>query len=122
MWKLFGCEALAPTLKDIKVLKSEKLEDWYEKCQLEKNHYISKGHILLYAYRKNGLTPGLDILIKRGASLKYVPCGDLIEHAARSSDYKRQLSWLTDHGASYHEVRDGINRQDEKVCCISQNH
>ena len=32
MWKLFGCEALTPTLKDIKALKSEKLEDWYKNC------------------------------------------------------------------------------------------
>ena len=113
MWELFGCEALEATLKDVRALESEKLEDWYENCQLGKHHYISKGHILSYAYRKNGLTPGLKFLIKKGASLKFIPCGDLVEQAARSDDYKTRLSWLTDHGASYHEVRGGINR----LCC-----
>ncbi|KAJ5593499.1 hypothetical protein N7537_010403 [Penicillium hordei] len=115
MWKLFGCEALAPTLKDIKALKSEELEYWYENCQLGKHHYISKGHILSYAYRKNGLTLGLKFLIEKGASLKFISCGNLVEQAARSNDYKSRLSWLTDHGASYHEVRGGINR----LCCES---
>lgn len=66
--------------------------------------------IVSYTYRKNGVTPGLDILIQGGASLKYIPCGDIVERAARSKDYKIRLSWLTGHGASYREVRGGINR------------
>lgn len=56
------------------------------------------------------MTPGLDILGQRGASLKYVPCGGLVESAAQSNDYQNQLSWLFHHGASYLEVPSGINR------------
>lgn len=109
-WSLFGCGTLIPILENLKALKCERLEEWYEKCQLRKCHYISRGHILSYAYRKNGVTQGLDILVQRGASLKFVPCGDLVQRAARSNDYQRQLSWLTHHGASYTEVPGGINR------------
>lgn len=56
------------------------------------------------------MTPGLDILVQRGASLKYILCGDLVERAAGSNDYRRQLSWLIHNGASYQEIRGGVNR------------
>lgn len=77
-WSLFGCGALMSTLKNIKALKGDKLEEWYENCQLGKCYYISRGHILSCAYRKNGVTLGLDSLIQRGASLKYITCGDIV--------------------------------------------
>jgi hypothetical protein len=60
-----------------------------------------------------GVTPDLGILIQRGASLKEIPCGKLVERAAGSDDYELRLSWLTHHGASYREVPGGINR----LCC-----
>jgi hypothetical protein len=112
-WSLFGCGSLTPILESIKALHGEKLEEWYEDCQLGGCYHISQGHILSYAYRKSGPTLGPNILGQRGASLKYIPCGDLVERAARSNDYQRQLSWLIHHGASYQEVRGGINR----LCC-----
>lgn len=73
-------------------LHGEKLEESYKNCQLGTYHYISRGHILSYAYCENGVTPGLNILGQRGASLKYVPCGGLVESAAQSNDYQNQLS------------------------------
>jgi hypothetical protein len=99
-----------PILQKIKALHGEELEECYENCQLGAYHYITRGHILSYAFREIGVTPGLNILGQRGASLKYVPCGDLVESAAQSNDYQKQLSWLIHHGASYLEVRGGINR------------
>jgi len=110
-WCLFGCEALEYILKDLEALTGEQLKKYYQKCQLETCHYISRGHILSTAFRiSGGATSALDILIQRGASLKFVPCGDLIECATASNDYERQLSWLTFNGASYREVSGGINR------------
>jgi hypothetical protein len=113
MWILFGRDTLIFILKDIKALRGEELKECYQDCRLEKCHSISKGHILSYAYRKNGVTPDLGILIQRGASLKEIPCGNPVERAARSNDYELRLSWLTHHGASYREVEGGINR----LCC-----
>lgn len=112
-WYLFDCSALISILKKIQTPKNDASETEDEDCQFRRSHYISRGHILSYAYRKNGATPGLDILIQRGASLKYVPCGDLVESAARSYNYKVLLNWLIDHGASFGEVLDGIDR----LCC-----
>jgi len=112
-WYLFDCSALISTLKKIQTPKNDASETQDEDCQFRRSHYISRGHILSYAYRKNGATPGLDILIQRGASLKYVPCGDLVESAARSYNYKVLLNWLIDHGASFREVPGGI----ERLCC-----
>lgn len=106
----FGSTPLTHILKSIEALHGEELEECYENCQLGTYHDISRGHILSYAFRENGVTPGLNKLGQRGASLKYVPCGGLVESAAQSNDYQRQLSWLIHHGASYLEVRGGINR------------
>lgn len=33
-WSLFGCGDLVPILKNIKALEGEKLDEWYEDCQL----------------------------------------------------------------------------------------
>ena len=106
----FGSTPLTPILEIIKALHGEELEECYKNCQLGTYHYIWRGHILSYAYYENGVTPGLNILGQRGASLKYVPCSDLVESAAQSNDYQKQLGWLINHGASYLEVPGGINR------------
>jgi hypothetical protein len=60
-----------------------------------------------------GVTPDLGILIQRGASLKEIPCGQLVERAAGADDYELRLSWLTRYGASYREAQGGFNR----LCC-----
>lgn len=107
-WSLFGCPALIPILTKIRVSNNEKSEARCEDC-----HYISRSHILSYAYRKNGPIPKIDDIALSGASLKHVPCGDVIERAARSQNYKALLSWLINHGASFLDVHGGINR----LCC-----
>ncbi|CAG7946037.1 unnamed protein product [Penicillium nalgiovense] len=111
-WSLFGCSALVPILKKFQTLKNDTSEVRYEDCQF-RCHYISRGHILSHAYRKNGSIPKVDNLAQLGASLKHIPCGDMVERAARSHNYKKLLSWLIDHGASFREVQGGIDR----LCC-----
>lgn len=107
-WSLFGCSALIPILKNIQSLENDTSEARCEDC-----HYISRGHILSYAYRKNGSIPKVDDLVQFGASLKHIPRGDMIERAARSPNYKDLLNWLIDHGASFQDYQGGIDR----LCC-----
>lgn len=101
-WSLFGCSTLI-----------QALENDTSKVRCEDCHYISRGHILSYAYRKNGSTPKVDDLVQFGASLKHIPRGNMIERAARSPNYRVLLNWLIDHGASFQDVQGGINR----LCC-----
>lgn len=104
-WRTFGRETLIHLLKDITGLDGKKLAEVMANC-----HYISRGHVLLYAFRKNGISTDLDILVQNGASLKYVPCDDIVEREAQSEDFETRLGWLYEHGASYQEVRGGLNR------------
>jgi hypothetical protein len=107
---IFSNEILSSLMNDIKRMKGDELNNWLSIFSLDKFHYISLCHVLSYVYRKNGLTPHLEVLVERGASLKYVPCGDLVEDAAQRYDYESRLNWLTQHGASYREVPGGINK------------
>lgn len=106
-WSLFGCSALIPILKDIQTLENDTSNVRCEDC-----HYISRGHILSQAYRKNGLVPKMDALVQLKASLKH-PSGDMVERAARSRNYKMLLTLMIGHGVSFREVQGGINR----LCC-----
>jgi hypothetical protein len=104
-WRTFGCKTLIHLLDGITRHDGKNLEEGIADCR-----YISRGHVLLYAFRKNGISRGLDILVQNGASLKHVPCGDIIEREAQSFDFETRLGWLIQHGASYHEVRGGVNK------------
>lgn len=112
-WSLFSYKTLISILKKIEAPGGGDLEKSYEYCQLEECHYLSRDHILSFAYHKRGLTLELDTLIQIGASLKHIPCGDMVGRAARSLNYKKLLSWLIDHGASFGEVQGGI----AGLCC-----
>ncbi|KAJ5216831.1 hypothetical protein N7468_009839 [Penicillium chermesinum] len=112
---LFGRKALIsplrnPRLKNMQALGNNHLEMQDKDKQFEPLHLISRSHILSQAYQENGLIPEVDGLAKLGASLKYIPCGDMVERAACSRNYKELLSWLIKHGASFQEVPGGINR------------
>ncbi|KAJ5288104.1 hypothetical protein N7478_003790 [Penicillium angulare] len=111
-WSIFGCSALIHILKKIKKIwasNNNNLEIPSQATQVRECHYISRGHILSYTYKKTGSIPK-DDLVQLGASLKHVPCGDLVRRAAHSQNYKVLLSWLVDHGASFREAQGGINR------------
>lgn len=111
--RIFSHKILSSLIDDIKRMKGDELNNLLRTFPLDQFHYISLCHVLSYVYRKNGLTSHLEVLVERGASLKYVPCGDLVEDAAQWYDYESRLSWLTQHGASYREVPGGIDR----LCC-----
>lgn len=102
-WRTFGCKTLIHLLEDITSLDGKKLGEGIANC-----HYISRGHVLLYAFCKNGISTDLDILVQNGASLKHIPCGDIVEREIQSEDYETRLGWLFQHGASWQEVRRGV--------------
>lgn len=111
----FSHDILSARIKNIKGMKGDELNNWLRTFPLHKLHYISLCHVLSYIYRMNGLAfhlvkSHLEVLVERGASLKYVPCGDLVEQAAQRYDYEARLNWLMQHGASYGEVLGGINK------------
>lgn len=113
----FSYKVLSSLISGIKKLEGDELNNWLRTFPLHKLHYISLCHVLSYVYRMTGSKSffsceksQLEVLVERGASLKYIPCGDLVEHAARWYDYEARLKWLTQHGASYREVPGGINK------------
>lgn len=105
----FNHEVLSSLI--IKRMNGYELNNWLRTFPLHELHIISLCHVLSYVFRMNGSESQLEVLVGRGASLKYIPCDDLVEHAARQYDYEARLNWLTQHGGvSYREVPGGINK------------